>query len=124
MHTVGKIDKNIYKCITEDIVTDEVVITDKQLIHVRERHPEAYDSALEYVYRILQDPDYIIEDDKHEYSGLVIKRITTESILLVLRVCTSNDQEKYKNSIITSWEISEKRLRNYLRNKKVLYKKE
>ena len=28
MHIVGRIDKEIYKCITNDIVTDEVVITD------------------------------------------------------------------------------------------------
>lgn len=27
VHIVGRIDRNIYKCITEDIVTDEVVIT-------------------------------------------------------------------------------------------------
>ena len=28
MHTIGRINKSIYSCITEDIVTDEVIITD------------------------------------------------------------------------------------------------
>lgn len=39
VHTVGKIDREIYKCITENIVTDEVIITDNQVHHIKERHP-------------------------------------------------------------------------------------
>lgn len=35
-----------------------------------------------------------------------------------------NDDPNYKNSVISCWEISEKRLQNYLRNKTILYKKE
>ena len=35
MHLIGKIDKNIYKCITEDIVTDEVIITDERIRHIK-----------------------------------------------------------------------------------------
>ena len=34
MHIVGKIDKKIYSCITDDIVTDEVIITDVQIQHI------------------------------------------------------------------------------------------
>lgn len=125
VHEVGKIDKNIYSCITEDIVTEDVIITDNQLQHISERHPDAYEKAIDYVKNVIDSPDYIIED-KHENTGLVIKKIKTESELLqvVLRICTSTDPSGYKNSIISCWEISEKRLKNYLRNKKVLYKKE
>lgn len=36
VHTAGKIDREIYKCITEDIVTDEVIITDKKVLYKRE----------------------------------------------------------------------------------------
>lgn len=35
MHTVGKIDREIYKCITKDIVTDEVIITDERIGHIK-----------------------------------------------------------------------------------------
>lgn len=31
MHIIGKINKNIYKCITEDITTDKVIITDNHI---------------------------------------------------------------------------------------------
>lgn len=43
VHIVGKIDKNIYKCITTDIVTDEVIITDERIQHIKERHPNDYE---------------------------------------------------------------------------------
>ena len=42
----------------------------------------------------------------------------------VLRVHTSADNPAFKNSIISSWEISESRWENYIKNKTVLYKKE
>lgn len=39
VHLVGKINREIYKCITTDIVTDEVIITDNQIQHIKARHP-------------------------------------------------------------------------------------
>lgn len=125
MYFIGKIDRAIYKCITENIVTDEVVITDNQLQHILDRHPEAHKEIINYLTDIIRSPDYIIED-KHENTGLVIKRIRTkrEYAQVVLKICTPNDNPNYKNSVISCWEISEKRLQNYLRNKTILYKKE
>jgi len=126
VHIVGKLDKSIYSCIGEEFVTDEVIITKEQLKHIKVRHSDVYDSMLEYVARILCQPDYIVEDNKHKHSAMVIKKIKTENnySLLLLRICTAQDPMEYKNSIITSWEISERRLQSYLRNKKVLYRKE
>ena len=114
VHTVGKIDRDIYRCITGDIVTDEVVITDNQMQHILHRHPEVYKEIINYFSDIIQKPDFIIED-KHENTGLVIKKIKTkkEYAQIVLRICTSYDDPNYKNSIISCWEISEKRLQNY-----------
>ena len=125
VHYVGKINRDIYKCITEDIVTDEVIITDNQMQHILNRHPEAYKEVIDYLSDIIREPDFIISD-KHENTGLVIKKIKTEKeyAQMVLRICTQNDNPNYKNSVISCWEISEKRLQNYLRNKTILYKRE
>lgn len=124
MYIIGNINKEIYKCITEDIVADEVIITDNQLQHIMERHPEAYERVMKFFGEALNEPDYIIRD-KHKNTGLVIKSVSAGQnlIQMVLRICTSADEEGYKNSIISCWEISEKRLQNYLRNKEILYKK-
>lgn len=126
VHLIGKIDRGIYSCVTKDIRTDEVVITDNQIQHIKERHPEAFEKAMRDVKSTIENPDYIIADDKHKNTGLVIRNIKREEehLLLVLRICTSVDEPGYKNSVISSWEISERRLQNYLRNKRILYKKE
>ncbi len=125
MHLVGKIKYSIYKCITEDILTEDVIITDNQMQHILDRHPDTYREVIDYLSDIIQEPDFIIKD-KHENTGLVIKRIKREAeyAQMVLRICTSGDNPNYKNSVISCWEISEKRLQNYLRNKTILYKKE
>ena len=125
MVVIGRIDREIFRCIAEDIVTEEVVMTDNQLEHILQRHPEVFPAVLDVLRDILRDPDYIIED-KHPYTGLVVRRLETgsESLQVVLRICTSEDQPGYKNSVISCWEISERRLKNYLRNKKILYNRQ
>lgn len=125
MVVIGRIDREIFRCITEDIVTEEVVMTDNQLQHILQRHPEVFPAVLDVLRDILRDPDYIIED-KHPYTVLVVRRLETgsESLQVVLRICTSEDQPGYKNSVISCWEISERRLKNYLRNKKILYNRQ
>ena len=124
IHSLGTLDWDIYNCISSNHIADEVIITEEQMMHIRERHPEAYIDMLHYVRDILDDPDYIFRD-KRPNTGLVVKKILNdeESSLLVLKIITSDDNKDYKNSVITSWKITEKRLNNYLRNKDVIYKK-
>lgn len=40
VHAVEKIDRDIYKCVTEDIVADEVILTDERIQHIKDRHPD------------------------------------------------------------------------------------
>ena len=125
IHILGKLNLEIYSCITTDFITDEVIITEEQLSHIREKHPEAYQDTLLYVKDVLDDPDYIFKDKK-ENSGIVVKKIINEEehSLLVIKIITSKDNKDYKNSVITGWKITEKRLNNYIRNKNIIYKKE
>ncbi len=64
MHTVGKIDKEIYKCITDDIISNEVIITDERVGHIKERHPNDYERYYRYLKEIVENPDYIVETNK------------------------------------------------------------
>ena len=125
IHSLGTLDWDIYNCISSNHIADEVIITEEQMMHIRERHPEAYIDTMHYVRDILDDPDYIFRD-KRPNTGLVVKKIQNDgdSSLLVLKIVTSDDKKDYKNSVITSWKITEKRLNNYLRNKDIIYKKE
>ena len=119
---------NVYRCISEGISTDRVVLTDKQIIHMENSHPEAYKDVISELKNTIEEPDYIICDGKHKDTGLVVRRVLStvekEHIFIVLRICTDTYNGEFANSIISGWKISEKRLQSYLRNKKILYTKE
>lgn len=126
VHPVGKIDKEVYKCITEDIVTDEVIITDERIGHIKERHPNDYEKYCEYLKLIVEEPDYIVETKKPN-TALILKEIKESNerqFKTVLRLTTSTDNPGFKNSIITFMKINEKEWNRLLRNKLILYKKE
>lgn len=126
LHTVGKIDRNIYKCITEDITTDEVIITDERIQHIKDRHPNDYEKYYEYLKCIVEAPDYIVETNKPD-TALILKEIVMsdeKQFKTVLRLKTSKDKPEFKNSIITFMKINEKEWSRLLRNKQILYKKE
>ena len=108
VHPIGKINKEIYKCITDDILTDEVVITNNQIQHIMDRHPNDYERFSSYFGEIVKNPDYIIEANKPN-TALLLKEIkeNDEIFKTVLRLVASKDNPNYKNSIITFMKIDE-----------------
>lgn len=122
---LGVLNTDIYNCISPKLATDRVIISNKQLDHIADHHPEAYDEALIELKSTLESPDYIFKDDKHFDTGLVVKAILAGNtyLYIVLKVCTDSKGGTLANSVISGWKISESRLNNYLRNKTILYKK-
>ncbi len=125
MYLVGKIDIKIYNCITKDITTYEVIITDKQIDHIKNRHPNDYELFNKYLEKIVEQPDYIIEANK-PFTALILKEIQIDNkkFKTVVRLATSNDTPSYKNSIITFMKIDDREWNRILKNKKILYKSE
>lgn len=125
MYLVGKINIEIYNCITKDITTDEVIITDKQIDHIKNRHPNDYELFNKYFEKIVEQPDYIIEANK-PFTALILKEIQIDNkkFKTVVRLATSNDTPSYKNSIITFMKIDDREWNRILKNKKILYKSE
>lgn len=126
MHTVGRIDRKIYECITDDITTDEVIITEERIQHIVERHPNDYEQYYAYLKTVVEDPDYIIEANKPN-TALILKEIIESDerqFKTILRLKTSKDNKVFKNSIITFMKINEKEWSRLIRNKRILYKRE
>ena len=125
MYLVGKIDIEIYNCITKDITTDEVIITDERIQHIKEHHPNNYEQYYSYMRSIIENPEYIIEANKPN-TALILKSFSNgnETFKTVLRLITSSDNSKFKNSIITFMKINEKEWNRLLKNKKILSKSE
>lgn len=122
---IGKLDIEIYKCVTADIQTDEVIITDERIQHIKERHPDDFERYCQYMREIIEKPEYIIEANKPR-SALLLKTFTEgeDVFKTVLRLITADDDPEFKNSIITFMKIDDKEYKRLVKNKKVLYKSE
>lgn len=125
MRYVGKINKEKYRCITEDIVTDEVIITDERIGHIKERHPNDYECYCEHLREIIENPQYIIET-RNPNTVFILSEFNggSEKFKTILRITTSEDNPDFKNSIITFMRINDKEWRRVLKNKLILYKNE
>lgn len=125
VHFIGKINKDIYKCVTNDIVTDEVIITDERIDHIKERHPNDYERYYKYLKEIVEHPQYIVKTKK-PHTALVLKEFAEgrEQFKTVLRLTTSHDNSEFKNSIITFMKINDREWKRMLKNKEILYKDE
>lgn len=122
---VTRLDIEKYKCVAEDITTDEVIITDERIQHIKERHPNDYERFSAYIPEAIKNPDYIIQD-KQPATAMVLKRIeeSGEHFRLAIRLATSSDNPEYKNSVLTFLKIREKEWRRLINNKNILYKAE
>ena len=125
IHFVGRLDREIFKVVTEDIQTDEVIITEERISHIKVRHPNDYERYFGYIKAIIENPDYILEANKPD-SALLLKSFEDngKNYKIVLRLKTSLDPEEYKNSIISFQKVENDRYRRYRNSKKVLYKRE
>jgi hypothetical protein len=125
VHSVCKIDKEKFKYISKDIITDEVIITDERIGHIIQRRGEDFYKKYSSKFaEILEEPDYIFADK--ENTALVCKLYEEDgkSVNIVLRLLASNDDPKFKNSIITAVLENEKRFQQRIRNNVPVYKKE
>lgn len=111
--------------VSDNIRTDEVIITDERIEHIKEHHPNDYERYVGYMKEIIEDPEYILESKKPNTAWLLKRFVEdNEQFELILRLSVPGDQEGYKNSVITFLWIGETRYRRYTRTKKILYKKE
>lgn len=122
---VCDLDIEKYRCVSPDIQTSEVIITDERIKHIQERHPEDYERFRSYIPKIIAEPDYIIAANKED-TAVILKEITEngEKFKLILRLKTPRDPENYKNSIISFWKVGETTWKKTIKNKKILYKSE
>lgn len=121
--SAGRISRAMFKSISPSILTDEVIITPERIEHSN-LHDSAYDKYKHYISDLLADPDFIFRDKKPN-TAVLIKRIeiNEKSLQLVLRLHVTQDNPAYKNSIISFWDIGERRRKNYERTRDIVYRK-
>ncbi|MCC8051740.1 MAG: hypothetical protein LIO99_05230 [Clostridiales bacterium] len=124
MIDLGTMDIRLLEIEFGKLQTDEIIITEERLRHVKERHPEDLHLFEKYGKECISNPDYIIKDLKNTGTVFIVKKLSDTNINMVVRVALETDEQGYKNSIMTFYRLREKNLRKIIFKNKQLYKKE
>ena len=79
-----------------------------------------------YIKSIIEDPDYIVEDNRHEDTMIYLKQIEeiSKNGRVVIKLALGKDEEHSKNSIITLMKLNKRTLNQTIRNRgKIIWKK-
>lgn len=105
--------------------TDEVILRNERLKHIKDRHPEVVEILKKDFDKIIKDPNYILKDNKNGDTVWCIKRIEEKNMNMVIKLSISDKKEHstYLNSVITAHMLDKKRLDKVLIKKQKIYKK-
>ncbi len=107
---IGKINKNVIEALNLDIEEDTpIFISDRNIEHMKNNHPEDYDRYSKQISNILENPTYIA---KHPNKNSIeyIKRyiLNNEHVLVAVRVTSNNI-----NFVRTMFVMTEKKVETY-----------
>lgn len=122
---IGKLDKERLGEYKDRIVTDDVILTEERIRHIQEHHPGDYEKYNTYISDIIDNPDYIVDDNKNLDTVLYMKTLKADGkhLQIVVRLNTNKKEKDKQNSILTLWKIKTRTYNQILRNKKIIWKK-
>ena len=121
---IGNLDPAIFAA--DNLQNREVILMKEREEHIKENHPEAYETIMANLGKLITDPDMVIKDTKRAGTRWAILNVENSTIRLVLKLSTTKDAVGYKNSIITGQLIQKTRIDRYVRGTRyeVVYKKQ
>lgn len=119
---LGKVNKKIFQEKYGKIQTDEVIVTNERIAHIK--HPQDYDLFEQFCGECICTPDLVISDEKNIGTVFMIKKLPETNLNIVLRLVLENEQSTLKNSVMTFWRIRDRNLQKLIAKNQVLYKKE
>ena len=122
--SLGKINMQILKSEFGTLQTDEIIVTDERINHIKNRHPEDYSLFTIYGASSVSDPDFVIKDEKNKGTVFMVKKLPDTNLNVVVRVVLESDDIKLKNSVMTFYRLRDKNLKKLIDKNALLYKKE
>lgn len=111
MQFICKINKNILGKYKEKIISKDVILTQERLEnHILLYHKKDYESLVPYLKDIILDPDFIIDDNRHDDTLIFLKEIDEISKYrrVVLKLALGKNAVYNKNSIITLMRLNKR----------------
>ena len=123
---ITKLDKKKLGEYENRLVTEDVILTDERLYeHILLFHEEEYKQLRPYIKNIIDNPDYIVEDNRHEDTMIYLKQIENieKNGRVVIKLALGQDEEHNKNSIITMMKLNKRTWNQTIRNRgKLIWK--
>lgn len=127
MQYIGKLNINLIGKYKNEIKTNEVVLTDERLKeHILVYHKKDYEEFHLFLKEIIENPDYIIEDNKHIDTLIFLKELQKleKKCRIVVKLALGKEEEHPKNSIITMMKQNNRTWEQTIRNRgKILWQK-
>lgn len=121
---LGKINTQPLEIEFGKLKTDEIVITNERIDHIKNRHPEDFDLFIKYGIQTVENPDIIIKDCKNIGTVFMIKKLPNTNLNVIARLVLDTDDKNLKNSVMTFYRLRNKNLAKLKNKNKTLYKKE
>ena len=126
MQYITNLDRKKLGVYENKLITEEVILTDERLYeHILLFHEEEYRQLRPYIKRIIEDPDYIVEDNRHEDTMIYLKEIDDigKNGRVVIKLALGKDEEHNKNSIITLMKLNKRTWNQTIKNRgKIIWK--
>lgn len=126
MQYITKLDRNKLEKYKKRLITEEVILTDERLYeHILLFHENEYKELRPYLKSIIDNPDYIIEDNRHEDTMIYLKQLKNieKNGRVVIKLALGQDKEHNKNSIITMMKLNNRTWKQTLKNRgKIIWK--
>lgn len=121
---LGKINTTPLEKEFGKLKTDEIIITNERIDHIKKRHHEDFLLFEKYGVQTVENPDTIIKDYKNKGTVFMVKKLPDTNLNVVARLVVDDDNENFKNSVMTFYRIRNRNLEKLANKNKTLYKKE
>lgn len=124
LHYIGKIDKNKIGKYGKKIITDDVILTDERKLHIYVDHSKDYNVIINNIDRVVLNPEEILEDVKNKDTLFFIGKLNKNSLNVIIKLNTVNDEKHPQNSVMTAWIIRNKNLKKLREKNRSIYRNE
>lgn len=121
---LGKFDTQPLEIEFGKLKTDELIVTNERIEHIKSRHPEDFNLFEKYSLSVVVEPDFIIKDEKNINTVFMVKKLENTNLNLVVKIILETDEKDLKNSVMTFYRIRERNLKKLVDRNKTLYKSE
>lgn len=107
-----------------ELQTDEVILTDEREEHIYVRHPEDYAYFCEYGTVAVENPDFVIKDNKNDGTVFMVKKLADTNVNVVVKLALSTGKMGLKNSVMTCYRIRERNLQKLMNKNSLIFQRE